>query len=895
MRYLDFFNKLEAANNQNIGIDELFLKLTKDEQNYLKKNFYTLSARGGMEIFLNEFAGILDIDTKNITAQQRNQGMRRKLEEAHDSDSNPYHEKFFIWLAVLDHLATEGKGKALEELVKISPTTASIYNAPFMALEKAATKGKYMHYLLHESPERKAITKKLIDSVDEHDCFNENPSIYFKKACEAKDELAVKAMLEVLPLEKRQHILDRPGDYGIYYKHGEQIAKVALDYYPRNLIGTPPPNANEDFYKRHYKDAVRDQDEILFSMAALHNHPEMMRAILSQYPEPEKRKHILNRDGENALKNACKKGNIECVKIICEAKKELYGEDIRIAATELDNICYQMEHAAYAHDSELYRTLQRGLPPQHQHSTATKEDLSNIQLIYDLSSLTHRSQIVERMAHSHHLQIQELLSRTKDTNLETFEHLARLCPDEFQSHLKLSYGGPGIHADTKQYLLKLAPADRKQEFEKLLDSFHIRNDIHIASLPTNHQLWKKHFKDASWLTELPDNIKEKSPDGFDIATYKSLLPAIDVARKIEGFFEAAETQSFKLAKLFTSPKKAEQYLAQAVQKDCQHAIHDALLFDLPKKGHFDKESWQQFATRKGMGQATLKLLALAPRIEKAFAGKPSNEWNDKTKHAFRQLTHEKLIDIAKDHAYSNSDKNPELAKLCVSLGVEEHYYEAARKLFENAPPTKNTPNINVDGTGLGFPGFHFKRLEATDPRCAFIGKMVNCCNYLGGFTETMAIAQVQHPDCSLYVLTNRDGEPVAKCTGWMSEKGNLVFNAWERLSSSYDKMCEPFLLAASIQAMKYDPNINRVTLGTNKGNANFPPITDAEKPKAEETASGDSLQQYQIAAREKLKLATVKLAELSKKHRPEPKVKLDVAQIWQLRQREDPNGSRSIA
>jgi hypothetical protein len=151
----------------------------------------------------------------------------------------------------------------------------------------------------------------------------------------------------------------------------------------------------------------------------------------------------------------------------------------------------------------------------------------------------------------------------------------------------------------------------------------------------------------------------------------------------------------------------------------------------------------------------------------------------------------------------------------------------------------------------------------------------------------MAIAQVEHPDCSLYVLTNKDGEPIAKCTGWMSEKGSLVFNAWERLSPGYDKMCEPFLLAASIQVMKDHHDISRVTLGTNKANARFNLVSDPEKPKEERLASADANTQYEVATREKLKLAETKLQALSKKQKTStqsfPSESMD---LWQLRQRQ---------
>ncbi len=206
-------------------------------------------------------------------------------------------------------------------------------------------------------------------------------------------------------------------------------------------------------------------------------------------------------------------------------------------------------------------------------------------------------------------------------------------------------------------------------------------------------------------------------------------------------------------------------------------------------------------------------------------------------------------------------------------------------------PKKNTPAIDVDGKKIGFPGFHFKRLAADDPRNAFIGKIVNCCNYIGGATGEMAKAQIDHPDCSLYVLTNKEGNPIAKCTGWMSKAGNFTFNAWERLSPSYDKMCEPFLLAAAIQAMKDKPTINRVTLGTNKGKAAFQPIFDNETPTDERLSSNDANTQYEVATREKLKLAEVKLGTFGKK--PATEAKAPVIAHLEARYGEEPQvGSR---
>ena len=349
------------------------------------------------------------------------------------------------------------------------------------------------------------------------------------------------------------------------------------------------------------------------------------------------------------------------------------------------------------------------------------------------------------------------------------------------------------------------------------------------------------------------------------------LPLMQTACMIEGDGFPG-VQANKLSVLFGTKGNADKYLEKCAADAGTLAIHNALLFQLPGQRHrfdmatgseWDVAAWRQFALRDGMGPRALRMLPLANEIEMAYAktpkevrpkGKPAPGHTQGGALQFKELSLIQLKEIARSHAYKHGEKHPELADLCIENGIgEEEFNQALKLITQKDLPPKITPDIDVDGTTLGFPGFHFRRVEPSHPWCPFIGKLVNCCNHLGGATANMARAQITNQDCSLYVLTNKEGEPIAKCTGWMSMRGNFVFNAWERLAPSYDKFCQPFLLAAALQTLENNPEVKRVTLGGNKGNASFTPITDPETPVQHINSSADANIQFEIATRERMK------------------------------------------
>jgi hypothetical protein len=675
---------------------------------------------------------------------------------------------------------------------------------------------------------------------------------------------AFKAIVGALPSDYAWHITR---GYDLNWKYGSEIAEAAVECYPRDKIALP-----EHIDKYH---KVADRDEILFVQAARFGNVELLKYILEKYPSSEQRLSLLTRDSDGAFGNITNAS--ETLTVLLDAIPEEQRAKIAEYIYPLINKALERE------DRKLFDTVLAALPPLEQCAPSIRARAVVGKLIFDIDSMSvpEIAALFTSEMEGGTAAIQQGFVKAL-SNPPVLTKLAHASPQEFLNYIKNQRPGHSqfiLTTDMKKRLIDAIPKDFKQEMFAYLATKEDEKGVTWDSDPPVERSFAEH----AWAKELPGVIQRLNPHGFSLESYRKLLPLMQTVVKLEGNLDdnAAELSTYKLATFFKSPQKTEEYLNKFANRETNLPIHDALLFELPKEGHYDLESWQQFAMRNGMGPRALKLVGAAPKIEMAFAGRPSSEWSNKEKSRFRALSMEQLYDIARNVSYDRAKENPALASLCIELGVEEKTFNKTLKIYNKPPPEKTTPDIHIDGNELGFPGFHFDRVKAEHPWNAFIGKMVNCCNYIGGFTEKMAIAQIQHPDCSLYVLTNKEGEPIAKCTGWMSEKGNLVFNAWERLSASYDKMCEPFLLAAAKQAMGQNENIQRVTLGTNKANAGFALVSDNEKPTSPENASADASLQYEVAVRERLKLVDTKLEELKKKHSRAPLTELPPA--WQQR------------
>lgn len=362
---------------------------------------------------------------------------------------------------------------------------------------------------------------------------------------------------------------------------------------------------------------------------------------------------------------------------------------------------------------------------------------------------------------------------------------------------------------------------------------------------------------------LKSAVGEPLHKNFNEAVYLAMLPVTAAACKAEGNTGAVE-HAYKLAVLFSKLGAALNYLEKwtdSKRTDSRQPVHDILLFNLPPKDTFyDRRAWEKLATEHG--QAALKYFGNAPKIEDAL--QKLAEAATKVGHTPIELARARPKDLEKAASTLSYDRfmeNPEWASLCATLSVDDRVFEHGLELLKRVKKEDKTPNIGIiEGSAVGRPGYYMRKLAANDPRNLLIGKMVGCCNHIDhGATSDMAETHVLSPDAACYVIFKEEekgkpndelDKPVAKSTGWMSTRNNFVFNSWERLSSDYTPLCEPFFSEAGRRILAENPEIGRVLLGRNRDNVNnFRRVSDPERPRSPRTSSYDADTQYLISER----------------------------------------------
>lgn len=358
------------------------------------------------------------------------------------------------------------------------------------------------------------------------------------------------------------------------------------------------------------------------------------------------------------------------------------------------------------------------------------------------------------------------------------------------------------------------------------------------------------------LTDTSIELGIKKPEEHEhhtLANYNSalrqdiepLLKAYDEQEQANGHSERA----VKLACLFGTFRQVDTFLRRHAQPTRQ-PVHDLCLFDIPTKGEWDKELWGNLALR--YGHPILRLLPLASLIETQARAMPGGS------RALSTMKPVEIRSIASQVTYKRGSENRDIADFCIDLGASEEYFNQTLDLlasFGNASGQKDKdrmPDIVIDGEPLGLEGHRMERVPQGDALNLWIGKIVNCCNHLAGDGSDMARKQFNSPDNALYIIRDRRNRPVAKLSGWLSSAGNVVFNAWERKSDLEDFLLNRFALAAAIQILQDNKQIERVMLGAGPLHPKTLPFSQAANPETAGEHIGktpDSRKQFVVADR----------------------------------------------
>lgn len=392
--------------------------------------------------------------------------------------------------------------------------------------------------------------------------------------------------------------------------------------------------------------------------------------------------------------------------------------------------------------------------------------------------------------------------------------------------------------------------------------------------------------------------------------YKKITPVLRIALALENLDvndnESISTKAaFALANLYEDSQQALDFVfhrSKAYQgRISSQPIHDLLYKFKPCDSliNWDKKTWQRFLACQAANYDPLndftdirELLGEANKIQTVYDElKVKNLVKD-----FYKYSPDELYGLILDK-YQQEDKDLELARICEQLRVPEESFNLAldtrtdigMKLTE-LQKDDQIPEIGreieavdgkkyfvIDGVDLGeeYKDFYLRKIDRLDPRILFVGKYVACCNYIGGETEEMAIAQANSPYGGCYVLAKKSRDNlidpnhdriVAKTSVWKSKPENIVFNSWESLHD-YSHLGLKFIQNAAVDILKKNESMERISLGKNQFKYPLPLRDKAEKAIDKRTKSPDSDCQYLVAMRTTtglVKLATeVKVENVS--------------------------------
>ncbi len=311
--------------------------------------------------------------------------------------------------------------------------------------------------------------------------------------------------------------------------------------------------------------------------------------------------------------------------------------------------------------------------------------------------------------------------------------------------------------------------------------------------------------------------------------------------------------AYKLTCLFGTPQRVLSYLRKWGDIGKDHPLKElADDISIPDVTHHNAKAW---------GDAVLKYGPVMAKLTLFMDRLPSPE-------ASLNKTRKKLAEIL----YENGEQDPELAKLCVEIGLEETDFNAALALWQehvkNGMAEKNIPDLDIDGASFAMSGTRFFRLAHDDKRGAILGQYVDCCQYAGHENGGSSTRHgVLSPDGGFYVLTSHKGDIIGQSWAWLDGKGALVFDSLETLGERVSpENWKNILTQAAKQIEQHHPQITHIMVGTD---GNTPPkgldlcyeTAFPVKQSKNNTAYSDAKEQYLLWHRYPDKLQILKAQE----------------------------------
>ncbi|MBL7479425.1 hypothetical protein [Legionella bononiensis] len=349
--------------------------------------------------------------------------------------------------------------------------------------------------------------------------------------------------------------------------------------------------------------------------------------------------------------------------------------------------------------------------------------------------------------------------------------------------------------------------------------------------------------------------------------YQKLLPLCQLAY-IEERNGNPEEHASKLALIFDSEQDVLNYLTEFPKGNpVNYLVHDACLFGLPQVDRCDFTQWKKLAVTQSnmLNPRFRELLPHAEAIERVNSlatkkrkwDKPLIAKENELKQLLRLLKKEKSTEKLKELNQKKSSLYLELAELAKGIPLRQasflmlrsfyEYYkihsdpehqilvehgldEQSITLFYRLQRTNDDdaiPAITIRGSDIGYSGVYLTKLNVLDDKgaalAACLGKLTQCCQFLGGAGEIAVRHGIESPNGGFYVLfqgdennPSLDDRILAQTWVWRSTEGNLCFDSVE-VAPNQNLDWVPNMYRYLAMSLCYDKRIQRVNIGEFSG------------------------------------------------------------------------------
>jgi len=279
-----------------------------------------------------------------------------------------------------------------------------------------------------------------------------------------------------------------------------------------------------------------------------------------------------------------------------------------------------------------------------------------------------------------------------------------------------------------------------------------------------------------------------------------------------------------------------QYLRASVQNnpDFLRPFHSACSFRLPPDSHkWSRSVWRELALRDDTFVKDVyfreTLFPAAARMQKIFM---ANKGDVKLGGGFKKETTLDALTYAYEKYLFFENITPQNKKTA-ELFRKNHLTQEAFNTYNGLTlaKSKNIPALTIIAGK-----FYLKKLEPTDRRAAYLGKLVNCCQSLGCAGESCVIHGITSDNGGFYVICKQEKKSpkltdkiISVCWVWRSNMGAIVLDSIESLKEDFERdkynIIALYQKLANCLVQVYD--VPQVMLGTGGGTPEESPWADA--------------------------------------------------------------------